>query len=64
MTDGEGRFEFTDVPPGNYYVFSSVTWEVPSTNPYMKGMMETHGGNVIGQFEVKNGALTEAILRK
>lgn len=64
VTDGEGRFEFTEVPPGNYYIFGDVTWEAPSTNIYLKGMMEKQGGRVVKKFEVKNGVVTDVILSR
>lgn len=59
-TDGDGRFQFTDVPPGQYYVLSRVTWAVIRGTRYAS--LEHQGGQVVRKIDVKNGAVTEAIL--
>ena len=38
--DSDGRFEFTDLPAGQYYVATKIVWEVPSGGG---GLSETGG---------------------
>jgi hypothetical protein len=38
--DMDGRFEFTDLPAGQYYVATKIEWEVPDKN----GWTHTAGG--------------------
>ena len=62
-TDGDGKFEFTSVPPGNYYVLSSVTWTVIEPSSFGP-LHRKQGGQVVRRVEVKNGVVTDAILNR
>jgi len=53
-TDGDGRFTFTNVPPGKYYAVSYVLWSVPGA--------PQQGGNVAREIDVQNDRTTEAML--
>ena len=55
ITDGDGRFEFADIPPGRYYIYSEITWVVDH---------QEHGGLVVRKIDVENGAVTEALLNR
>lgn len=59
--DGDGRFEFTNVPPGDYYVFSQIFWgrvAVSGGAPYTA----KEGGRISRRITVSNGQTTDAIL--
>lgn len=60
-TDGDGRFEFRDVPPGKWYIVSNVRWSIFEPGSY--GPVERkQGGSVSDTIYVRNGAVTDAIL--
>ena len=61
--DGDGRFEFKDVPAGPYYVLSNVTWSYFEPNQF--GPIERRqGGQVVRKIEVKDGEVVDAILNR
>jgi len=53
--DANGRFKFSKVPPGKYYVSAEITWKVGNYNSVQ--------GGVVGQVvEVRDGQTTEVVL--
>lgn len=59
VADAEGRFRFPGLPAGAYFVRSQVVWEVPDGNAFTN---DTQGGIVGGEFTVKEGSTTTAML--
>ena len=57
VTDAEGRFSFSDLPAGKYYVRTSVTWETGGYNP-------TQGGLVGKAIIVQDGKTTDVVLNE
>jgi len=55
VADADGRFKFSDLPAGKYYVRTEVTWEVG---------YEPQGGLVGQIIEINDGQTAEAILNK
>ena len=63
IADAEGKFKFSNLPDGSYYIRTTVTWEVAAYRVLYVGT-STQGGIVKAKVEVKNGEVTEAILRQ
>jgi hypothetical protein len=59
--DAEGRFEFKDVPPGDYFVITVVTWEAPVG---YRGSLVSQGGYVIKRVTVRDGQEQQVILTR
>ncbi len=57
--DAEGRFKFTNVAEGEYYLYTTVLWEVPSSTG-----LKRQGGWLWQKITVKNGAENNFILVK
>lgn len=55
MADGEGRFRFTDLPPGDYYAVCAISW-VFSANGTQTG------GYAHAKVTIRDGQTTEVIL--
>jgi len=51
--DGEGRFTFSDVPAGSYYITTEVTWMV---------QYERQGGALMERVTVADGQKVEVIM--
>jgi hypothetical protein len=61
IADADGRFEFEDVPPGKYYLVSSVTWETPTG---YNGGLRVQGGYIAEIISVKNDIVVNIILTR
>jgi len=59
VADGEGRFEFRNLPPGDYYVATAIFWEVPS-GAY--GSLTTTGDWIGSRVTVRDGETTRIIV--
>lgn len=57
VADADGRFKFTELPPGQYFVRTEVTWEIGGYYP-------TQGGLVGQPVEVADGQTKEVILNQ
>ncbi|MCK9582788.1 MAG: hypothetical protein M0Q46_04105 [Endomicrobiales bacterium] len=57
VADADGRFKFTDLPTGKYYICTKITWTVGNYYP-------TEGGVIGKLIEVKSKQLTEVILNQ
>jgi hypothetical protein len=57
VTGADGKFTFSNLPAGKYYVRTEVTWKV--------GNYDSFQGGLVGQvLEVRDGQSTEVILSK
>jgi hypothetical protein len=61
MADGEGRFEFDNLPAGEYYIMCNIFWEVPSGR---HGYMKTTGNPAYSRVKVENGKTTKTIVTR
>lgn len=59
QSDGTGSFTFKNVPPGDYYVSTAVTWQAPTQLG-----LATQGGVVAKKISVTNDAETKVILTR
>jgi len=66
IADSEGRFEFTGLPAGEYYLACSIVWETPHQNmfnPYDVYLVPT-GGMAHGRAKVAPGERVKIILTR
>jgi hypothetical protein len=63
VSDGEGRFEFKNVPPGEYFAAGKVAWSVfyPGT---FAPIESKQGGNIVMKVSVVNGQVSEVMLTR
>jgi len=61
IADGEGRFEFKNVPAGEYYVATSITWGYPQVSGYSSYILHT-GRMLAMKISVKDGQELKIIL--
>ncbi|RAU39285.1 hypothetical protein [Pseudomonas sp. RIT411] len=59
QADGSGNFKFTDVPPGRYFVTSTVRWQAPS-----QFGLTNQGGWLTNRITVSNGKTTRVMLTR
>ncbi|MFH0926206.1 MAG: hypothetical protein V1872_11375 [bacterium] len=55
--DANGNFEFNDLPAGEYYIATTITWYVP-------GQYIPEGGNVGTKVGVKPGEMKKVVLTR
>lgn len=59
QADGNGNFEFSNIPPGRYYISSTVIWQAPT-----QWGLTNQGGWVAKSATVSNGATARVILTR
>ncbi len=60
VADGEGRFEFNDLPAGEYYIACYISWEVPTSSSYMI----TTGGYAYAKVKVEEGKVIKVVVTR
>jgi len=61
VADGSGRFVFKDVPPGEYYVTTVITWEAATG---YQGALQVQGGTVTNKITVNDGDEIDVIVTR
>lgn len=59
--DGEGRFEFDNLPTGRYYLLTEIKWEVPTGYKYS---LESTGGVAFAEVSIREGQKVKVILTR
>jgi hypothetical protein len=59
QADGSGNFKFNNVPPGRYFVTSSVFWQIPS-----QFGLSRQGGMMTNRITVTNDQVTRTIVSR
>lgn len=59
--DSKGRFTFSDLPGGNYLVFTTIFWEIPKSSRYGSYSTST-GGPIVQTIELRSGEQKSVIL--
>lgn len=61
VADGSGRFVFKDVPPGEYYITTVVTWEAATG---YQGALQLQGGTITKKVTVNDGDEIDVIITR
>jgi hypothetical protein len=61
MADSDGRFTFKNVPPGDYYLTTTVSWEAPVG---YQGALVRQGGLISRKITVVNNETLDIILTR
>ena len=61
IADGSGRFEFKNIPAGDYYVVAVVTWEAPTG---YQGALQRQGGLIAKKIRVSDHEELDVILTR
>ena len=61
IADGNGRFTFKNVPPGEYFVTTKVIWEAPTG---YQGSLQRQGGWITKRVTVKSDEEIDVILTR
>ena len=59
IADGNGRFAFKNVPTGEYFITTTITWEVPTG---YQGTVQVEGGLVAKRIKVNAGEEVEVVV--
>ncbi len=59
VADGEGRFTFSNVPAGQYYVVARVVWEAPTGYG-----VAAQGGYVAKEISIEDGKTVDVIVTR
>ena len=61
LADGNGRFSFKNVPAGEYFLTTNVTWEAPTG---FQGALQRQGGIISTRIKVNEGDEIEVIVTR
>lgn len=62
--DGEGRFQFKNLPAGEYYLFCPIRWKDYTEIYAFIGFPWTKGGNAYGRVTVREGETAKVLVTR